>query len=90
LPWFLSHQSWTYIHISSLFVRLYGTNKVSVIEVLETSWCVFCIQNCDHFHHVIKVTTEFCSPSKFSRWTAVHSNSSFYYLLHTYYKNMSF
>jgi hypothetical protein len=44
--------------------QLYGINKVSVIEVLETSWFVFC----DHFHHVIKVTTEFCSPSKFSRW----------------------
>jgi len=68
LPWYLSHQSLAYIHTSSLLVRLYGTNKVSVTEVLETSWSVFCIQTCDHFHHVIKVTTEFCSPSKFSRW----------------------
>ena len=31
-------------------------------------WFVFCIQTCVHFHHVMKVTTEFCSPSKFSRW----------------------
>ena len=30
--------------------------------VLEMPWFVFCIQNCDHFHHVIKVTTDFCSP----------------------------
>jgi len=52
----------------SLLVRLYGVNKVSVTEVLEMSWFVFCIQTCDHFHHVIKITTQFCSPSKFPRW----------------------
>ena len=68
LPWYLSHQSLAYIHTYSLLVRLYGTNKVRVIEVLETSWFVFCMQTCDHFHHVIKVTTEFCSSSKFSKW----------------------
>ena len=34
--------------------------------VLEISWFVFCIQNCDHFHHVLKVTTDFYSPLKFS------------------------
>ena len=68
LPWHLSHQSSAYIHTSSLLVRLHGTNKVGVTEVLETSWFVFCVQTCDHFHHVIKVTTQFCSPSQFSRW----------------------
>jgi hypothetical protein len=68
LPWYLSHQSSAYIHISPLLVTLYDTNKVSVIEVLEMSWFVFCIQTCDHFHLVIKVTTEFCSPSKFTSW----------------------
>jgi len=36
--------------------------------VLEMPWFVFCIQNCDHLHHVIQITTDFCSPSKFSRW----------------------
>ena len=51
-----------YIHTSFLLVRLHGTNKVGVTEVLETSWFVFCIQTCDQFHNVIKVTTQF------SRW----------------------
>jgi len=67
LPWNVSHQSLAYIHTSSQLVRLYGTNKVSVTEILEMSWFVFFIQMCDHFHHVIQVTTLFCSPSKFSR-----------------------
>jgi len=68
LPWYVSHQSSAYIHTSSILVRLHDTNKVGVTEVLETSRFVFYIQTCDQFHHVIKVTTQFCSPSQFSRW----------------------
>jgi len=30
-----------YVHTSSLLLRLYGTNKVSVTEVLEMSWFVY-------------------------------------------------
>ena len=33
-----------------------------VYIVLEMPWFVFRVQNCDHFHHVINVTTDFCSP----------------------------
>ena len=68
VPCYLSHQSSAYIHTSSLLVTLHVTNKVSVIKVIQRSWFVFCVHTCVHFHHVIKVTIEFCSPSKFSRW----------------------
>ena len=34
--------------------------------VLEMSWIVFCIQDSDHFHDVMKVTTGLCSPLMFS------------------------
>jgi len=86
IPWNLSHKSLAYKHTSSLLVRLYVTNKVSVIEVLETSWFVFCIQTCDQFHHVIQVTTLLCSPSKFSRWLPFVCCPQFHILLFPQYK----
>ena len=39
------------------FVAVRPTFGQEVI-VLEMPWFVFCIQNCVHFHHVIKVSTD--------------------------------
>jgi hypothetical protein len=55
------------IHILPLYLSDYMAQIVSVIAVLEMSWFIFFIQTCDLFHQVIKVTTEFCSPPKFSK-----------------------
>jgi hypothetical protein len=85
-PWNLSHQTLVYIHTSSLLVRLYGTNKASVTEVLETSWFVYFIQTCGQFHRVIQVTKEICSSSKFSRWLPFVCCPRLHVLLFTQYK----